>query len=343
MKSESSNYKLGIFIFIGILLLIVSIFYVGQKSSLFSSTFTVKAYFADIKGLRNGAVVRLSGTDVGNVTKISILNDTTGRVEVTMKVVSEIKRFIKTDSKATIETEGIVGNKVVVLQIGSASAEEIEDGDVIQSVQPLGLNEIIAETTGIMIYTKELTKNLASIMAKINKGEGTLGQIISDDQLYYNAKKLTKTADESLTSITKQINQEAQLFDEIGKGVQTVIVKINKVVNKVDTTFQSFKLGKGVLGSLLVENSQYDSIFTDLVENVRQTVLLSKLSAERLAENMEALKHNWLFKGYFEDRGYWDKTNFENELDDKINELNEKIKQLDIRLEKLKSLENQPE
>ena len=111
MANKTSTIKIGIFIFIGIAILIIAVFLLGDKNAMFKSTFDVKGYFRDIQGLRSGAIVRLSGIDVGSVKKIQIMSDTTGRVEVVMSLVKDIKRFVRTDSKASIETEGLSGNK----------------------------------------------------------------------------------------------------------------------------------------------------------------------------------------------------------------------------------------
>ena len=119
MSNNLANAKLGIFIFLGSTLLVVLIFLLGNKDQLFTSTFTLKAYFKNTEGLRNGASVRFGGIDIGAVKDIQILNDTTGRVEITMRIKEEVKRFIKKDSRASIETEGLVGNKVVMISMGS--------------------------------------------------------------------------------------------------------------------------------------------------------------------------------------------------------------------------------
>ncbi|HVO73629.1 MAG TPA: MlaD family protein, partial [Ignavibacteriaceae bacterium] len=173
MAKKISAVKLGIFIFIGIGILVLGIFLIGDKQALFNSTFTVKAYFNDIQGLKSGASVRFGGIDVGSVTDVEIVNDTSGRVEVTMEVLTDIKQFIRTDTKATIETEGLVGNKVVILKMGSSSADQVKDGGTIQSKEPIGFSAIIEETQGIMDYTKQMTKELAEITARVNKGQGT--------------------------------------------------------------------------------------------------------------------------------------------------------------------------
>jgi phospholipid/cholesterol/gamma-HCH transport system substrate-binding protein len=339
MQKNQSALKLGVFIFLGIALLVVAIFLIGDKDALFRSTFSVRAYFNDIQGLRSGATVRLSGIDVGSVNKVEITSDTTARVAVYMNLHTDIKRFIRTDTEASIETEGLVGNKVVVLRIGSSLADQVEDGGVIQSKEPLGFAAIIEETKGIMEYTKEMTKDLAEIIARVNKGEGSIGKLLTDEQLYDDATHLTRRADESLRSITDELNKVTDLFSKLGLGVESVVSNINKVVVDIDTIFSGVKDGKGIVGSLLVEGTAIDTTITSTLKHIQKTAEDSRLAASKLAENMEALKHNWLFKSYFENRGYWDKAEFEDFLDAKIQELDNKIKLLDDRITTLKSLE----
>ncbi len=339
MTNSLANAKLGIFIFLGSTLLVILIFLLGNKDQLFASTFTVKAYFKNTEGLRNGASVRFGGIDVGAVKEIKILTDTTGRVEVAMRIKDEIKHFIKKDSRASIETEGLVGNKVVMLTMGSPNSDEVSDGGAILSKEPLSFSDIIEETQGIMAYTKDMTKNLAEIVYKVNQGEGTIGKILNDDELYSAAANLTKSADRSLVSITDEMKDVVSLFDELGKGVQDVVANVNTVVSRIDTVLVGVSEGKGLLGSLVSDKGKEGKTLNQILDNLVLVTEDAKTSASRLAENMEALKHNWLFKSYFEERGYWDKEEFEQQLDSKILELNEKIKILDDKIIELKSLE----
>jgi phospholipid/cholesterol/gamma-HCH transport system substrate-binding protein len=340
MFKNLANAKLGIFIFLGSALLIILIFLLGNKDQLFTSTFTINAYFKNTEGLRNGAPVRFGGIDVGAVKGISIVNDTTGRVVVSMRIKDDVRRFIKKDSRASIETEGLVGNKVVMISMGSESADEISEGGIILSKEPLSFADIITETQGIMAYTKEMTKNLSEIVYKVNEGKGTIGKIINDNQLYDAATNLTKSADVSMTSLTNDMKGVIGLFDELGRGVQDVVNNVNGIVTRIDTVLQGVSEGRGLLGSLVSDKGKEGKSLNKILENLVVVSEDAKTSASRLAENMEALKHNWLFKSYFEERGYWDKEKFENQLDSKIREVNDKIKLLDEKILELKSLEN---
>jgi phospholipid/cholesterol/gamma-HCH transport system substrate-binding protein len=339
MTNTLANAKLGIFIFLGSVILVVIIFLLGNKDQLFASTFTVRANFKNTEGLRNGASVRFGGIDVGAVKNIQIVSDTGVSVEVTMRVKEEVRRFIKKDSRASIETEGLVGNKVVMLTMGSEGAEEILDGGRILSKEPLSFADIIEETQGIMAYTKDMTKNMAEIVYKVNKGEGTIGKILNDNKLYNAATNLTNTADRNLNSISDDMKDVIALFDNLGNGVKDVVGNINAIVTKIDTVLEGVSEGKGLLGSLVSDKGKEGKSLNQILDNLIVVTEDAKTSASRLSENMEALKHNWLFKSYFEERGYWDKDEFENQIDTKIIELNDKIKLLDEKILELKSIE----
>lgn len=339
MFKDLTGAKLGIFIFIGSVLLVIGIFMLGNKDQLFVSTFTIRAYFQNTEGLRNGASVRFGGIDVGAVKDIKIMADTSGRVEVSMRIKEEVRRFIKKDSRASIETEGLVGNKVVIISMGSDKAEPISDNGVILSKEPLSFADVIEETQGILAYTKEMTKNLSDIVGKINQGEGTIGKILNDEELYNAATNITKSADRNLTAVTEDLRKVIALFDDLGKGVETIVKNTNNVVAGIDTLLQGVSEGKGVLGSLLTDQGTEGKSINKILENFVQISEDTKVSASRLAENMEALKHNWLFKSYFEERGYWDKQEFEKQIDAKLIELNEKIQLLDKKIAELKALQ----
>ncbi|WP_337871749.1 MlaD family protein [Ignavibacterium sp.] len=341
MFKDLTGAKLGIFIFIGSVLLVAGIFMLGNKDQLFVSTFTIRAYFKNTEGLRNGASVRFGGIDVGAVKEIKIIPDTSGKVEVSMRIKEEVRRFIKKDSRASIETEGLVGNKVVIITMGSDKAEPISDNGVILSKEPLSFADVIEETQGILSYTKEMTKNLADIVGKVNRGEGTIGKILYDEELYNAATNITKSADKNLTAITEDMRKVIELFDDLGKGVQTIVENTNNVVAGIDTLLHGVSEGKGILGSLLTDQGTEGRSINKILDNLVQISEDTKTSASRLAENMEALKHNWLFKSYFEERGYWDKQEFEQQIDSKLIELNEKIQLLDKKILELKTLENQ--
>ncbi|MEJ2195872.1 MAG: MlaD family protein, partial [Ignavibacteriaceae bacterium] len=131
MAKKLTGAKLGLFLFLGSTLLVIGIFVLGNKEALFKPTFTVKAYFQKVEGLRDGAPVRLSGVDVGAVKSIIIVGDKASSIEVSMRLLSDVQKFIRTDTEAGIETEGLVGYKFISLNIKESDAKPVADGGTI--------------------------------------------------------------------------------------------------------------------------------------------------------------------------------------------------------------------
>jgi len=339
MEKKMSTVRLGIFIFLGAVLLIGSIMLIGNKESMFTPTFDVYTYFENIEGLRSGAAVRLSGISVGSISDIRIDPNSKGKVIIKMRLNSDIQKFIKTDSKASIETEGLVGNKVVVIRVGSAGAQQVSDGGFIQSIEPLGFAAIIAETQGIMEYTKEMTRNLSEIVAKVNKGEGSIGKLINRDDLYQNTNRLIITADKSLQAISYKLDTLTYIINTMGSSAQSILVTADSVVARVDNLLARMQGGEGLIGSLMADSSKINKQVAEVFHNIIKITEETKAGAEKFAENMEALKRNWLFKSYFEERGYYDKTDYEQKLENYIEQINTRLFRLDEKINELKALE----
>lgn len=344
MFKQLEGARLGVFIFIATVIFVVVIFVIGNKESLFTDTIKVRSYFTNVEGLKTGAPVRLSGMNIGSVSDVALVDDTTGRVEVIMRIERKSRHLVRLNSEASIETEGLVGKKIVTVTPGSPDLEEVSDGSLIKSKDPVMLSQIIEETEGMTEYLKNLTKDLSEIVAKVNRGKGTLGKVINDDELYYASVNLTKTADTSLTDMYVKLNNITDFITGLGSTVEDIVANLDRSIVQIDSTAKGInnlvgrvERGEGVLGALIADRSSYDSIKT-AINDLVTTAKYTKKGAEGFMENMEALKHNWLFKSYFEERGYWDKAEFENELEQKLEKVKAESEKLDKKIEELKSL-----
>lgn len=337
MFKHLEGARLGIFIFIGTVLMVLAIFLVGNKESIFTESVIVKTYFTDVAGLREGAAVRLSGMKIGNVENIRLVPDTTGRVEVTLRINKDLHQFIRLDSEASIETEGLVGSKIVSISPGSPEMAVVSNNGVIASKRPINFTAIIEESQGVIAYLKVLTSNLAEIVSKVNQGEGTIGKIVNDEELYYAAIDITRSADSSLVSMTKKLNEITDFIVGVGSGVESIVANVDSSVGDIKRLISNVERGEGVLGALVSDRSAYDSIKI-VINNLVKSTEYAKQGTEGFAENMEALKHNWLFKGYFEERGYWKKEDFEKNIDAKIDSLKKTTTHLQNQINQLNSL-----
>ncbi len=338
MLKQLEGARLGIFVFFGTVLLVVSIFLLGSKEKLFTRSIEIKAYFAQIEGLKSGAPVRLSGYDIGSVSSISFSNYSTGNVEVKMRIDNELKHFIHIDSEASIETEGLVGKKIVTITAGSGDASEVGDNGVIRSKNPVNISAIMEETKSIMGNINNLTKDFTGIFTKINKGEGSIGKLVNDDQLYKSAVNATQSADRSMSVTTKRLDEIADIIVNTSSSLKTIIGNIDSATVDVRNLVHKVNRGEGVLGSLIGDNKVADSVKM-IIKNLVRTSDDARIATSSLAENMEALKHNWLFKSYFEERGYWDSSEYEKAIDLQLTELKKQQAILDNKMKELRELE----
>lgn len=338
MAKGLKGARLGVFTFIGTVILVLGIFLIGNKDLLFQDTFELKAYFPTVEGLRVGAPVRLTGIDVGSIKSIEFIADTTSKILVTMRVRRNVQQFIKKDSRASIETEGLVGNKVLIIYGGSGSVPAVEDGDVLPTKMPVTYAEIVEETQGILSYIKEISKEFSLTLKKVNEGEGTIGKLLNDKKLYQSIDQATQTANQTMIGLTTSLEEITNVVTGLGKNLVNVISGVDSIVKKIDNLVLRVNQGEGVLGALVSDKSAYDSVKA-IINNLIITANQARLGAERFADNMEALKHNWLFKGYFERRGYWERSEYERELDMKLEEIKRQQKELEKRIQELRELE----
>ncbi|GJQ61679.1 MAG: hypothetical protein SCALA702_07320 [Melioribacteraceae bacterium] len=339
MFKNLEGARLGIFIFISTTLFVFAIFLVGNKDSLFVQTINVKTIFSDVEGLKTGAPVRLSGMDIGAVTNISLTPDTVGLVQVSMRIENTVRHLIRLDSEATIGTEGLVGKKLVMITPGSAESEIVSDGGTIRSVQPVSMNQIIQETQSALSYFNEISKNFSEIVTKINEGKGTIGKLVNDEELYFSVVDVTQSADTSLGAIVGRLNEVSDFVLSLSGNVESIITNVDTMLLDVNHLIEGVEEGKGMLGALLKDESTYDSIKT-VINNLVLTTEYAVDGIQGFSENMEALKHNWLFKSYFEQRGYWDRADYERQIDEKLELLNKTNEELDRKLEELRELES---
>jgi phospholipid/cholesterol/gamma-HCH transport system substrate-binding protein len=197
--------RLGAFIVLTMAILIAGIFIIGGKQYLFSSTYQLKAQFDNVVGLDPGADVRVGGVHSGTVRSIVLPHKPGEKVTVIMDLGRSTHEIIKQDSVASIETEGLLGNQFLAISFGSAGKGDVRDGDIIASQPPLEMAELLQKANGILASSQQAiqnatgaTANLQSISAKIDGGQGTVGALVNDKQLYSNLEQTTTTMNNTM-------------------------------------------------------------------------------------------------------------------------------------------------
>ncbi len=195
MKNKKSNkIRLGMFVSIGLLLLISGIYFIGIKQQLFNSTFQISGIFKDVAGLQVGNNVRFSGINVGVIQNIEMIADTAVRVD--MDIEEKVRKFIKKDAKAIIGSDGLMGNKLLTILPGTSGQKTIQNNDFIATTVPVNIDDILLNLEVTSYNAAELTGDLAVIVRNIRMGEGTIGKLFMDttfakniDQTVVNVKQ----------------------------------------------------------------------------------------------------------------------------------------------------------
>ena len=202
MKTNlSQKVKTGIFVTIGIGILLATVFIIGNQKNLFDNTFTVKANFKNVSGLQIGNLVRFAGINVGTVGDISIVNDST--VQVTLQLQQSVKKFIKQDASANIGSDGLMGDKIIQVSAGTTGTPEVKENSLISGKNPLSMDEVMVKLNNIATNAESMTHSLAGIVGKVNNGEGSLGRLINNDKLARNLEGTLSSTTETVKSIKK--------------------------------------------------------------------------------------------------------------------------------------------
>ncbi|MDR6844385.1 MlaD family protein [Flavobacterium granuli] len=231
-KESGFTWKLGMFVTIGLILFIGTIYFVGKQKNLFGSTFTLQSQFKTVTGLKVGNNVRFSGINVGTVSEIELITDSAVVVKLVIK--EEVRRFIKTDAKASIGSDGLMGDKVLTISPGTASKNTVKDNATIASLNAIEIEDIMKGVKTTVDNAAVITDQLAEFSFKINNGKGTLSKLLMDEQMgnkldatMTNLEKGTKGFDDNMKAakhnfllkgyFNKKEKAEAKKQEEIQK------------------------------------------------------------------------------------------------------------------------------
>jgi phospholipid/cholesterol/gamma-HCH transport system substrate-binding protein len=245
MDTHSQNFKirLGLFVAGGLTLFVLAIFIIGKQKNLFNPVFKLNTTFYNISGLQVGNNIRFSGINVGTVDDINILNDST--VKVIMLIRKEVQKFIKSDCKAAIGSEGLIGSKLIIITQGSYDAPMASEGQQIESNEPVEMDAIMSSLKVTADNAAIISFQLAEIMIKVNSGNGTMGRLIQDstiaenlNQTIVNLKQSSKGLDENMNAakenflfkgyFNRKAKEAQKKKDEVVKEEKVKVVDVKK-------------------------------------------------------------------------------------------------------------------
>lgn len=314
-KKVINTVKLGAFVIAGLLFLIILLYMIGRNRNLFGPTFLLKAQFENVQGLVPGNNVRYSGIEVGTVKRITIISDTV--LEVDMLINEKMKHIIRNNAIVSIGSDGLMGNKVVNIAPVRLPAPLVAAGAVLPVRTPISTDDILQTLSNTNQDVAVIAAQLKTTVQRINNSTAAW-KLLNDDQLplYINgaaadvqlaAARVANMAGDLQYIVSNVKNGKgpagALLTDTaFARHLQEAVVNIETVGSKATElagTFtaltqavqQDIQTGKGPVNALLK-----DSV---MVAKINNSLTNIETGTAAFSQNMEALKHNFLFRGYF--------------------------------------------
>ena len=242
-KDTGSNWKLGMFVILGLIIFVITIYFVGKQQNLFGDTFHLKSKFKTVSGLKVGNNVRFSGINVGTVSEIELKSDST--VVVRFLIEKDVQKFIKKDALASIGSDGLMGDKVLTVSPGTSSNEIVKDNDFIKSESAVEMEDLMKSVKITLDNAGIITKELAEFSYSMNNGKGTLSKLMKDEEF---AKSLQNTLANVEVS-TKEFSKFTTSMNN-GKGVLSKLVNDERLGLKLDSTMVNLETGSKGLTEL---------------------------------------------------------------------------------------------
>ena len=247
--------RVGLVIAVAVAVLGVAVYKLGQAANLFARRYELIAYLPDANGLREGGSVMVAGQLAGTVTKIEFLpvdNDTTRNLRLTLAVDATVREQIRRDSRGRLRTLGLLGDKVFDITPGTPRARPLVEGDTVTIVQALDYEAVIAQASGAVTDMVALTRDLRVITGGLAKGEGTVGQLLTNRALYDQLNGTLGRANAMLARFQNPNGSVGRLLDD-----PTLYNRLVGVISSTDSLVVSLSSSQGTAGLLLRDTTLY--------------------------------------------------------------------------------------
>ncbi len=310
--NESSNKRavvVGIFVVVGLAFLITGILMVGSITGTFKEKMHVTSFFDEVSGLQKGHNVWFSGVKVGTVKDISLHGNS--QVEVQVNIETSAQEYIRKDAKIKIGSDGLIGNKILVIYGGTAGAAKVSEGDTLTVEKTFDTEDMVDMLQENNKNILAITDDFKQISSGLAAGEGSLGKLLKDDALYdnmnatalslRNASLKTEKLLNNLNTFTAQLNQEGTLINDlmtdtvVFESIKGTLAEVQQIADTAAVFISDVKAltnNPNTSMGVLLHDEEAGADLKQLIENLES-------SSVKLDENMEALQSNFLFRRYF--------------------------------------------
>ncbi len=325
-SSASRSVIVGIFTLLGVAILAVTILTLGSQKKTFTESIIVKSYFQNVNGLQKGNNIWYTGVKVGTIRSVTMVEG--GLVEVKMNIDEVARKFIHIDARAKLSSDGLIGNKIIEIYGGSTKSASLKEGDILQGDKLFSTDELMNTLSKNNDNLLAITGNLKTITSQIAEGKGTLGKFLTDETLANQINQLAASLNKSATNVevlsraaadyTAKLNKPGSLANDlvtdttifnnlrsISKQLAAVTDSSKMVISNLNATTNSLKNG------LQDNQTPIGYLLTDKNASVKIKTTLTNLqsASKKLDEDLEALQHNFLLKGFFKKKAKLEKEN----------------------------------
>lgn len=321
-ESNKRSVVVGIFVLLGLLIFVAGVFILGGQQKRFTKNIRIIAVFKDVAGLKAGNNVWFSGVKIGTVKRVSFFG--TAQVEVDMNIEESSQTYIRKDANATISSDGLIGNKIVVITGGTTSHPEVEEGDRLRTQEALSSDQVLETLQENNRNLLRVTNDFKALVGNIRRGKGTVGAVLTDSVIADDFKKamrnLERASDNtvkvtgSVSQFAAKLNTKGSLANELvtdtavfrrlsrsAAKLESIAGSAGQTVGSLDQTARNLNQASEKLNNT---NSPLGVLLTDqeTAANLRTTLRNLNQGSALLSEDLKAAQNNFLLRGYFKKR-----------------------------------------
>jgi phospholipid/cholesterol/gamma-HCH transport system substrate-binding protein len=314
----------GIFIFLGLAIFIWTVLTLGSQKKTFADSVTIKSFFENVNGLQKGNNVWFSGVKVGTIKKVDLIGN--GKVEVDMNIDQQALPYIRRNAKARLSTDGLIGNKIIEIYGGTSKAPQIQQGDILNNDKLLSTDEMMNTLSKNNDNLLAITANFKTLSNDLVAGKGSIGKLLTDQTF---ANQLDKTvitlrkASGNLEELSAHVSDYTAKLNEKG-GFANELVTDTVIFSRLRSTISQLEnvadQSKGIIGNLDSatntlnkglnnKNAPAGMFLSDekTATGLKNTLQNLQSASEKLNEDLEAVQHNFLLRGFFKKKAKNDK------------------------------------
>ncbi|MGB7130701.1 MAG: MlaD family protein [Candidatus Sulfotelmatobacter sp.] len=316
------NYAVvGVFVLSAVLLFTLGLFLIGNRQRAFAHHVDFFTSLEDVNGISPGSKVRVSGFEAGEVTAIEIPDRPSDKFRLKLRIDSKLHRLIRDDSFVTVESDGLVGDKFLMIHEGGDQEPEAAAGATLGSKEPIELSAVIAKATGVMDQANSAigdikvkvdgtldaitttVDNTNALVTGIRGGNGTVGMLLTDQQTANNVKDAVENAQQAAANLNQVTVQAKQVMADFRS--RDIFGKAEATLNNTEDASRQIAQASRQINLTLTDALGPDWSGENAGQNIRETLSNVNLATANMADDTEALKHEFFFRGFFKKRGYY--------------------------------------